>query len=217
MDVDGRRTLGVAADNLAPKWFTKNPETSYRDDAAEMVDVIENACAAAARCRRRESVFDLWHDVYLEQVVAKRSGYRPAARRLRGVASSSGRRSTRSAAPETFRSQRRCARTRSVSASKWCTRSLAGHSARELLPPRPLTRHSRPPHRGLERCACRRRPELDRGRRTACRQASRPASGSYGLRRFKVKVGGDRRLRTSTRLGRVQRSARTGDTRATTG
>ena len=49
MDVDGQRTLGVAADNLAPKWFTKNPGTSYRDDATEMIDVIESACAAAAR------------------------------------------------------------------------------------------------------------------------------------------------------------------------
>jgi hypothetical protein len=45
VEIDGTRELGVAADNLPPKWFTKNPETSYRDDVAEMLGVIESACA----------------------------------------------------------------------------------------------------------------------------------------------------------------------------
>jgi len=68
MEVDGRRQTGVAADNLAPKWFTKNPATSYRDDALEMIDVIESACSIGLRSGSHRSVFDLWHSVYSEQV-----------------------------------------------------------------------------------------------------------------------------------------------------
>jgi hypothetical protein len=57
----------VAAENLAPKWFTKNPETTYREDAAEMVGVIEAACAAAERAGSKDSVFDLWLEVQRAQ------------------------------------------------------------------------------------------------------------------------------------------------------
>src|SRR3990172_4427802 len=67
VDIDGKRELGVAADNLPPKWFTKNPETSYRDDVREMIDVIERACAIAIESGGHESVFDLWHHVYRGQ------------------------------------------------------------------------------------------------------------------------------------------------------
>src|SRR5262245_54857672 len=67
MEIDGRQELGVAADNLAPKWFTKNPETTYREDVAEMVEVIEHACALAVDAGNTESVFDLWHEVQRAQ------------------------------------------------------------------------------------------------------------------------------------------------------
>src|SRR5271154_7215912 len=52
--------LGVAADNLAPKWFTKNPETTFRHDADEMLKVIEQSCLAAEEAGRHETVFKLW-------------------------------------------------------------------------------------------------------------------------------------------------------------
>src|SRR3990170_634554 len=68
VDVDGKRETGVAADNLPPKWFTKNPETSYRQDVEEMIDVVESACAVAGRSGAHDSVFDLWHYVYRELV-----------------------------------------------------------------------------------------------------------------------------------------------------
>ena len=47
LEVDGRVQRGLSADHLPPKWFTKNPETSYRDDVEDMLTVIRHACAEA--------------------------------------------------------------------------------------------------------------------------------------------------------------------------
>jgi len=59
--------LGVAADNLAPKWFTKNPATAFRQDADEMIKVIEQACEAAERAGEQKTVFALWKAVFEDQ------------------------------------------------------------------------------------------------------------------------------------------------------
>ena len=58
---------GVSADHLPPKWFTKDPETHFRDDLVGMLDVIEAACAHAVRAGDAESVFDLWWLIHAEQ------------------------------------------------------------------------------------------------------------------------------------------------------
>ncbi len=199
VEIDGSRQLGVAADNLAPKWFTKNPETSYREDAAEMVGVIERACAAAARCGPRPTVFDLWRDVYREQVVRNEAGVAPL---LAGFGVSLVERATIDA----------FCRAKGVSFATAVRRNdlgvrlellhpaLAGRKPSELLPGRPLTsvrvRHTV----GLSD----RLVESDEG--------AAPADGlpgtleasirRYGLRRFKVKIGSDRQG-SLDRLGRV--------------
>ncbi|GAB4455137.1 MAG: mandelate racemase [Armatimonadaceae bacterium] len=61
--VDGEPAVGMAADHLAPKWFTKNPETSPEYDIAEMERVIRHAmeCAVGAE---GETVFALWQQLY---------------------------------------------------------------------------------------------------------------------------------------------------------
>ena len=64
VEVDGRRQVGIAADHLPPKWFTKNPDTPYRDDVAEMLEVIGTACDIARATPRAETVFDFWWQVY---------------------------------------------------------------------------------------------------------------------------------------------------------
>ena len=66
-EIDGARCTGVAADGLAPKWFTKHPATTTEDDIAEMVRVIEAACAFARAIGGAATVFDLWHQVYAAQ------------------------------------------------------------------------------------------------------------------------------------------------------
>jgi hypothetical protein len=61
--VDGVEHIGLAADHLAPKWFTKNPETMPEQDIAEMLTVIRQAVALAEGWEA-ETPFDLWRELY---------------------------------------------------------------------------------------------------------------------------------------------------------
>lgn len=64
VEIDGREAIGYAADNLAPKWFVKNPATSIAEDEAGLERVVADACAAAQRCGDAPSAFDLWMRVH---------------------------------------------------------------------------------------------------------------------------------------------------------
>ena len=44
LDIDGEVHRGIAAENLAPKWFTKNPHTTPQQDIDELLMVIRAAC-----------------------------------------------------------------------------------------------------------------------------------------------------------------------------
>ena len=48
IEIDGDRQVGVSAENLAQKWFTKDPNLSARDELAQLRRVIETACDVAA-------------------------------------------------------------------------------------------------------------------------------------------------------------------------
>ncbi len=76
-EVDGRSRVGVAADHLPPKWFTKNPATSFRDDVAEMVTVIRAACESALSLPEAETVFALWRQLYERQQAWAGNAYPP--------------------------------------------------------------------------------------------------------------------------------------------
>ncbi len=77
-EVDGQKSYGVAADNLIPKWFTKDPQTSYEEDLQDMFRVIRQAGEIASRVEPAVSVFDLWLQVYREQKTwAFEYGYPP--------------------------------------------------------------------------------------------------------------------------------------------
>lgn len=67
VEIDGRPAHGFAADNLAPKWFTKNPRTTYRQDIAQMIEVIRHACDSAAAVGAQPTVFDLWRETFALQ------------------------------------------------------------------------------------------------------------------------------------------------------
>ena len=78
MSVDGRRVRGLASEGLPPKWFTKDPATSFRDDLADMLHVIESACDFAQQVGAAENVYDLWQRVYAAQMSwAPKEGYPP--------------------------------------------------------------------------------------------------------------------------------------------
>lgn len=62
-EIDGQRAVGIAADLLAPKWFTKVPEQSIESEIDEMLRVIEHARKAAALIEA-PSAFRFWQTLY---------------------------------------------------------------------------------------------------------------------------------------------------------
>lgn len=56
---------GISADSLIPKWFTKNPATSFEDaDLPEMLAVIRNAADIAIGLNQQHDVFSWWRELY---------------------------------------------------------------------------------------------------------------------------------------------------------
>jgi hypothetical protein len=77
-EIDGALYAGIAADGLAPKWFTKNPATSAEHDIAEMLCVIAAACTFARAAGAAPTVFELWQQVYAaQQEWGRAQGYPP--------------------------------------------------------------------------------------------------------------------------------------------
>jgi L-alanine-DL-glutamate epimerase-like enolase superfamily enzyme len=77
LEIDGISYTGVAADHLAPKWFTKNPATSPEEDIAEMRRVILQAMETA-RGLAAETPWALWRDLYDQQAAwGKAEGLAP--------------------------------------------------------------------------------------------------------------------------------------------
>lgn len=65
-DIDGQMEVGLAADGLPPKWFTKNPDTAFAEDLEEMLAVTRQACAFAQEVRA-DTPFRWWQEVYSRQ------------------------------------------------------------------------------------------------------------------------------------------------------
>jgi len=63
VEIDGVRQHGFAADNLPPKWFTKNPEADYRDEIADMIAVTRHAAETARALPPADGVFALWREM----------------------------------------------------------------------------------------------------------------------------------------------------------
>jgi L-alanine-DL-glutamate epimerase-like enolase superfamily enzyme len=60
---NGRHTTsGFAAEQLPPKWFTKDPQSAFRDDLRDMVAVIDNAVSIAIGLRGSNS-FAIWREL----------------------------------------------------------------------------------------------------------------------------------------------------------
>jgi hypothetical protein len=77
-EIDGQVQAGIAADSLIPKWFTKDPETAYQDDIADMIAVIRAAAQFAKDVGRVTTVFELWQATYVKQHAwAIAQGYPP--------------------------------------------------------------------------------------------------------------------------------------------
>lgn len=66
--VNGKPVSGLASEGLPPKWFTKNPDTSFETDVAEMLAVIQNASRIARLAAEKPTgFFAWWQNLYTEQ------------------------------------------------------------------------------------------------------------------------------------------------------
>jgi hypothetical protein len=66
--VEGREATGLASEGLPPKWFTKNPATTFEQDLPEMLAVIGHAARlAVAIAPRPVSFFEFWQELYRQQ------------------------------------------------------------------------------------------------------------------------------------------------------
>jgi L-alanine-DL-glutamate epimerase-like enolase superfamily enzyme len=66
--VDGKAVCGLASEGLPPKWFTKNPDTLFEVDLAEMIAVIQNASRIARLAAEKPTgFFAWWQNLYAEQ------------------------------------------------------------------------------------------------------------------------------------------------------
>jgi hypothetical protein len=66
--VNGQPVRGLASEGLPPKWFTKNPDTLFEQDLAEMLAVIQNASRIAENAAQQPTTyFTWWQELYDEQ------------------------------------------------------------------------------------------------------------------------------------------------------
>ena len=61
-------SFGLASEGLPPKWFTKNPATTFAEDLPEMLEVISHAARLAEQLAATPiSFFDFWRALYRGQ------------------------------------------------------------------------------------------------------------------------------------------------------
>ena len=65
-EIDGKIQIGLAADHLPPKWFTKDPERPLGEEVDEMLAVIR-AAVANARAIRAATPFAFWRELHAAQ------------------------------------------------------------------------------------------------------------------------------------------------------
>lgn len=66
-EIDDRIQIGLAADLLPPKWFTKDPTRALGDEIDEMLRVI-GAALRHAQALRAPTPFAFWRELYAEQM-----------------------------------------------------------------------------------------------------------------------------------------------------
>lgn len=65
--INDKVSIGISSDGLAPKWFTKDPTSSFEDDINEMFMVIQNAVKLAQEIEQKENIFLFWKELYKKQ------------------------------------------------------------------------------------------------------------------------------------------------------
>jgi len=66
--VGNETSFGLTSEGLPPKWFTKNPATTFEQDLPEMLEVIAHAARLAEQIAQEPvSFFDFWRELYRQQ------------------------------------------------------------------------------------------------------------------------------------------------------
>ena len=66
VEIDGVLAKGIASEGLPPKWFTKQPDTTFEEDLPSMLEVIGHA-AGLALSATPSSFFELWFNIHETQ------------------------------------------------------------------------------------------------------------------------------------------------------
>jgi hypothetical protein len=68
VSVGPESSFGLSAEGLPPKWFTKNPATTFEQDLPQMLDVIRHAAQLAESIAPTPiAFFDFWQELYRQQ------------------------------------------------------------------------------------------------------------------------------------------------------
>src|SRR5436190_2963239 len=63
-----KSSFGLSAEGLPPKWFTKDPATTFEQDLPEMLQAINHAAKLAERIAHSPlAFFDFWQELYRQQ------------------------------------------------------------------------------------------------------------------------------------------------------
>jgi len=191
-EIDSVICQGVAADGLAPKWFTKNPATTTEHDTAEMLAVIKAACGFARDSGAAPSVFELSRCVYdAQQAWAAGQGHPP-------LLSSFGVSLVERALIDAFCRARQMPFAGAVRENALGIRlatmhsELAGARPADLLPSRPLPSMRARHTIGLSDPLTDEQIAPDERADDGLPQSLVASIRAYGLTHFKIKICGDR-------------------------
>jgi hypothetical protein len=67
LSLDGVTVSGLASEGLPPKWFTKDPGTTFEEDLPRMVEVLRHAASVTLAAGEAPGFFDLWQVLYRGQ------------------------------------------------------------------------------------------------------------------------------------------------------
>jgi len=204
VEVDGHETVGIAADLLPPRWFTKVANQPLDQEIDEMLEAIDHAVAKSAGLAG-PTAFDVWQRMFEAQDRwGRERGFPP-------LLSQFGTTLVERALVEAFcRAAGRpfgyCLRANALGLRlDEFDRRLAGKTPRDLLPPSPrrriIARHTVGMADPLEDHDIAAPARLDDGLPQSLAQCIR----RYGLKHFKLKVAGvaDQDIDRLTRIAAV--------------
>jgi hypothetical protein len=204
VEVAGRPSVGIAADHLPPKWFTKDPARPIADEVADMLRVIDHAVQSAAGIHA-DSPFDAWRQVDAAQSAWGRSQSLPPLLTQFGT-SLVERAMIEAVCRATGQPFARLLRTDAFGMRLGdIHRALAGRTPADLLPERPLNRIIARHTVGLADLLTDADIAPDERLDDGLPQSLVACIRTYGLRHFKIKVSGtlDRDRERLDRIGRI--------------